>query len=152
MSESDGADAVVESLELPLATGRAVLAAQRDVVILPLRIDARGGVYGEATIELLKAMRSEGLSVDYLDPPDSRRFEVKKSDPASAVMWVYLAIASGITYDVVKATVIELLGRFGQQTVDLQYAEVDQDGRSIAWRVRGRGQDVVQVLSEMRKQ
>lgn len=141
---------LVEELELPAEIVSRLQRVEQEVTILPLRTDDTGATYGEATIDLVKVLRREGLRAGYLDPPEGRRFEVKKSDPASAVAWICMAIASGVTYDVVKQTVLAALGRLGRQQVDLQYAEVSEDG-VVAWRVRGSADGVAKAVAELRK-
>lgn len=72
-------------------------ATSNDLVITPLRrLESGVGVYPAETVFLVKELRTEGLKVSYLDPPERRTFEVHESAVA-ALVTLGLSMAGSLT-------------------------------------------------------
>lgn len=138
----------VEAVELPAQDVERARDAAHAVVVLPRsRADDGRGVYGEATLFLVKELRAEGIDADYLDPTEDRLFEVKKSALVAALVTIALGIASAGAWDAIKA----LLRREGadRSEMEVTYTDLRPDGTGRTWRVRGHGEDVIRAIDKL---
>lgn len=84
----------------------------RTVVVLPGHRAADGaGVYAEQAVFLAKELRSYGVDATFLDPPESRTFEVKHGILLDAVQNLSLAVGGGIGTNAGWAGIQTLLRR-----------------------------------------
>jgi hypothetical protein len=143
--------AVVEAVELPADELARARALGNSVVILPRRrADDGRGVYGEATVFLAKDLRAEGVDAAYLDPPDDRLFEVKKSAIIAVFVTIVLGIGSAAGWDGIKA----LLKRehADGKPLEVTYTDLASDGGGRSWTVRGSGKEVIEAIDRLRSE
>lgn len=122
------------------------------LVVLPVRHVNGLGVYPQTSVLLVKQLRAAGLSAEFLDPPESRTFEVKKSAFTTVIMPIVLGIGSSAAWDAIKAT---FRSRSAEEKTKLSVTYVDldrKDGqRGAAWKVEGDSDAVLQAIDKLRR-
>jgi hypothetical protein len=68
----------VEPADIDTAVLVRAEAVAAPLIVLPVRHLNEQGVYTMTSVLLVKKLRAAGLSAEFLDPPESRTFEVKK--------------------------------------------------------------------------
>ena len=122
------------------------------LVVLPVRHVNGQGVYAQTSVLLVKQLRAAGLTAEFLDPPESRTFEVKKGAFTTIVVSIALNIASSAAWDAIK-------GIFRSQSAGekarLSVTYVDLDGKDgqkgTAWKVEGDCDAVLQAIDKLRQ-
>ncbi|WOP18288.1 hypothetical protein [Raineyella sp. LH-20] len=98
------------------------------MVVLPTRrTDGEAGEYDSHSIALAKALREAGLRVDFLDPSESRTFEVRKSaDLADIVINVAINIGTGLAGTAIWESCKAIITKFRQahNKVDIRVHEL----------------------------
>lgn len=126
-------------------------AAGTDSVVLPARRDDDGrGVYGEATVFLVKELRAAGVSASYADPSDRRVFEVKKSALGTALVAVALGLVSNAGWDGVKAWLRR--EQPDGQRLEVSFADLSADGARTMWTVKGPAEETLAAVDRLRGQ
>jgi hypothetical protein len=124
--------------------------AGADVVVLPARRDDNGrGVYGEATVFLVKDLRAAGVPAVFADPSDRRVFEVKKSAVGTALVAVVLGLVSNAGWDGVKAWLRR--EQADDQRLEVSFADVSADGARTVWAVKGRADEALRAVDRLRE-
>lgn len=72
------------------------------LVVLPLRQTDGRGVYSDSTATLVKRLRAAGVDARFLDPPEQRTFEMKKTGLELLAAFA-IGIASAAAWDGLKA-------------------------------------------------
>lgn len=120
-------------------------APDRQIVVLPIRVNDGVGVYPEAYIRLVKLMRRSGLTIDYLHDEMHRTFYGTRSGIVQDV--VAFAIAFGST---VSATLfVQWLQGDGRSLKLRLKAKVEKrpDGSSSRWfEAEGKAESVAALL------
>jgi hypothetical protein len=124
-------------------------ALDASVVILPVR-DVDGlAVYPEATVTVVKELRSVGVDAHYLDGPERRIFEVKKSGLEVAVGTLLIGVASAAAWDAVKALLLKLRGR----RLSVTYVDLETPNeKTLAWCAEGDAESVLDAIDRLRGQ
>lgn len=120
-----------------------------EVVILPLDRTALPAVYSEATLMLAKTLRAHEVSAAYLDGPEDRTFEVRKS-AVTELVWVPLAVGlvGNATWDIIKT----LLGAVRSRRLRVDYTDLEVEGtRATTWSVEGDARAVLRALDQIRE-
>jgi hypothetical protein len=121
------------------------------LVVLPVRHVNGLGVYSQTSVLFVKQLRAAGLSAEFLDPPESRTFEVKKSAFTTVIMPVVLGIGSSAAWDAIKAI---FRSRSAEEKAKLSVTYVDLDRRNgqrgAAWKVEGDSDAVLQAIDKLR--
>ena len=137
----------IEAVELPSEDLERAREAGSAVVILPRRrADDGRGVYGEATLFLVKELRANGIDAEYLDSGE-RLFEVKKSALVAAVATIALGIASAGAWDAIKALLRREVSDRSQ--MEITYTDLRPNGTGRTWTVRGRGEEVITAIDKL---
>lgn len=90
------------------------------LVITPFqRLDNGVGVYSAATMFLIKELRADGLTASFLDPPERRTFEVRKSAVANLVT-LSISVGGSLTTNFVWFYIERLLSRSGNSSSDTE--------------------------------
>lgn len=113
------------------------------VVVAPFRRDERGrGVYHEATVSLVKNLRTEGVEADFLDSSDHRTFLAQKSAD------VAFAYVIGILSSASWAAIAAVFHRWHRgRTIDLTVYRVDDiEGTLDFFHASGNTDDVLKAL------
>lgn len=125
-----------------------------EVVILPLRRTEDGiGVYSRSSLFLVKELRAEGLDAAYLDPPESRSFEVLESAVTADLISMAIGCGSGLVTNTVWAGVQQFFARRRANRaagghVELTIVDVSEaNGGQIS--VRGSRDDVLAVVERL---
>jgi hypothetical protein len=117
------------------------------VVIMPIREVEGVAVYPAATVTLVKELRALGVEAEYLDPPERRTFEVKKSGLEMAVGTVVLGILSNSAWDVIKA----LLRGTEMKALSVTYADLTRPNEAVrAWKIEGDTEAVLDAIERLR--
>jgi hypothetical protein len=132
-----------------LARAQAVAAP---LVVLPVRHANGQGVYTQTSVLLVKKLRAAGLSAEFLDPPESRTFEVKKSVFTEVIVSIALNIGGSAAWDAIKA-VFRSRSAGEQPKLSVTYVDLDsKDGeRGKAWKVEGDSDAVLQAIDKLRQ-
>lgn len=89
-----------------------------DVVFLPMRRTEDGlGIYDQSLLFAVKELRAQGVDAAYLDTPETRRFEIRKSAALHAVLTIASSTGSGLLTATVLAGVARVLRRRGDERV-----------------------------------
>lgn len=127
-------------------------AVSAPLVVLPVRHVNGQGVYTQASVLLVKQLRAAGISAEFLDPPESRTFEVKKSALTVVIVSIALNIGSSAAWDAIKAI---FRSRPAEEQAKLSITYVDLDGkegqRGTAWKVEGDSDAVLQAIDKLRQ-
>ena len=126
-----------------LARAEAVAAP---LVVLPVRHVNEQGVYTMTSVLLVKKLRAAGLSAEFLDPPESRTFEVKKGAFTDIVVSIALNIGSSAAWDAIKGI---FRSRSAEKQPRLSVTYVDLDDK--AWKVEGDADAVLQAIDKLRQ-
>lgn len=126
------------------------------LVITPVRrLDSGVGVYDAATMFLVKELRADGLTAAFLDPPERRTFEVRKSAVADLAT-LSISVAGSLTTNVVWFYIERLLSRTrhsgnSSSDTDLEITVVDPLAPSESNRLvlRGKPEVVLRAAAEI---
>lgn len=117
------------------------------VVILPVRHVDGLAVYPEASVTIVKELRSMGVDAQYLDAPADRTFEVKKSGLETAIATLVFGVASNAAWDAMKA----LIGQRRARRMSVTYIDLETaDAKGRAWNVDGDADDVLDAIDRLR--
>jgi len=132
-----------------LARAEAVAAP---LVVLPVRHVNEQGVYTMTSVLLVKKLRAAGLSAEFLDPPESRTFEVKKGAFTDIIVSIALNIGSSAAWDAIKG-IFRSRSAEKQPRLCVTYVDLDdKDGqRGKAWKVEGDADAVLQAIDKLRQ-
>jgi hypothetical protein len=120
------------------------------LVVLPGRRAEDGrGIYGEASLFLVKELRAANVNAAYLDPPKQRLFEVKESAWVDALVSIGLGIVTNAAWDAVKAVLRRL--HTDDQLMEIRYADVSAAGDQTEWTVRGPAGEVLNAVDRLRQ-
>lgn len=130
--------------------------AAEHLVITPLeRLDNGVGVYSAATLFLVKELRANGLAASFLDPPERRTFEVRKSAVADLVT-LSVSIGGSLTTNVVWFYIERLISRShhganGSSDTELEVTVIDplappESNRLV---LRGKSEVVLRAAAEI---
>lgn len=122
------------------------------LVVLPIRHVNGQGVYTQTSMLLVKQLRAAGLSAEFLDPPESRTFEVKKGVFTEIIVTIALNIGASAAWDAIKA-VFRSRSVGEQPKLSVTYVDLDsKDGeRGKAWKVEGDSDAVLQAIDKLRQ-
>lgn len=121
------------------------------LVVLPVRQVNGEGVYTQSSLLLVKRLRAAGLVAEFLDPPESRTFEVRKSALTVVIVSIALNIGSSAAWDAIKAV---FRWRSAEKKAKLSVTYVDLDSeerRGMAWKVEGDSDAVLQAIDKLRQ-
>lgn len=123
------------------------------LVVLPVRHVNGQGVYTQASVLLVKQLRAAGLSAEFLDPPDSRTFEVQKSALTAVIVNIALNIASSAAWDAIKRVFRSRSADEQKAKLSVTYVDLDnKNGQSgKAWKVEGDSDAVLQAIDKLRR-
>lgn len=126
--------------------------ARVPLVVMPVRQVGGNGVYSQTSLLLVKKLRAIGLSAEFLDPPESRTFEVRKSALTTVVLSIVLNVGSSAAWDAIKAAFRK---RSAQRQAKLSITFIDLDGeegrRGTGWKVEGDTDAVLQAIDKLRQ-
>jgi len=95
------------------------------LVITPFkRLDNGKGVYSSSTMFIVKELRADGLTASFLDPPERRTFDVRKSAVADVVT-LSLSVGGSLTTNLVWFYLVRLLSRGGQSVAASGETEIE---------------------------
>lgn len=117
------------------------------LLVLPLAIQDGKAVYTEASVMLVKELRSLGAEAEFSHPSNERVFEVRKSAVALVVSYV-IGVASNASWELMK----RLLRRRAAQRISVTYVELE-DGHGLrgkAWKAEGDTDGVIQAIDRIR--
>ena len=122
------------------------------LVMLPIRYVNGQAVYTESSMLVVKRLRATGLDAAFLDPPESRTFEVKESALTDAIVSFALGIGSSAAWDAVKA-VFRRQSSGSTGKLSITYVDLDNnDGqRGTAWKVEGDSEAVLKAIDKLRQ-
>lgn len=138
----------VEEVEMPPETLVRAIDRTAGLVVLPLAIQDGKAVYTEASVMLVKELRSLGADAEFSHSSDERVFEVRKSAVALVVGYV-IGIASNASWDLMK----RLLHKRADRRISVTYIELE-DGhgqRGKAWKAEGDTNAVIQAIDKLRE-
>lgn len=120
----------------------------RSVVVLPSRIVEGQPVYSASSDTLVKQLRVAGVDAAFLDPPEHRTFEMKKSAELALLLGYVLGIASSASWDAIKA----LFRSRSTSKLSVTYVDLEKgDGHSArAWKVEGDSAAVLEAIDKLR--
>src|ERR1700722_3906588 len=141
-----------ERADIDVAVLARAEAVSASLVVLPVRNIKGQGVYTQTSVLLVKQLRVAGYSAEFLDPPESRTFEVKKSALTTVIVNIALNISSSAAWDAIKAI---FRSRPAEEQAKLSIVYVDLDGkegqRGTAWKVEGNSDAVLQAIDKLRQ-
>ncbi|HLX88891.1 MAG TPA: hypothetical protein VKR22_10620, partial [Acidimicrobiales bacterium] len=105
------------------------------VIVLPSRVVEGQPVYAASSDALVKQLRAAGVDVAFLDPPEQRTFEMKKSAELALLVGYVLGIASSASWDAIKT----LFRSRSTRKLSVTYVDLEEisDQRMRAWKVEG---------------
>lgn len=123
------------------------------VVVLPLRLLNGQGVYAQTSVLLVKRLRAAGISADFLDPPESRTFEVKKSALGTIIVSFAINIGSSAAWDAIKRVFRSRSNDEQKAKLSITYVDLDdkEGRRGTAWKVEGDSDAVLQAIDKLRQ-
>lgn len=155
MQSQDNNSIVTQSPASPELVGR-VRGVESSVVILPQRqADDGRGIYGEATLFLVKELRAEGVDASFLEDGAERLFEVKKSSLSDAIQMLSFAIGTGVLGNAAWAS-LKVLFKSGQpetdppRDLDVNYLHLAETGEETQYRITGVADDVMKAIDHIR--
>jgi hypothetical protein len=157
MDRSEDSKVTVTSTVFPAEVMDRARAVEADLVVLPRRWAADGrGVYGEATLFLVKELRADGVNAAYLESGKDRLFEVKKSALLAGLATIGFGIGAGIGTNAAWAGIKRLLTRHADdndqdQDVEVAYVDLSASGNPTQYTVRGPAHRVVDTIEQLRK-
>jgi hypothetical protein len=132
-----------------------------DVLVLPgipgnrERLDDGRGAYPDTTVDVVKLLREQGISVDYAEAADQRAELTYKADDVwlPVLLWTSDALANGAG-SLFADMIIQLLGqRRAERKVLHVKTEVEtRDGEKRKFEGDGPGADVLKALREFDKE
>jgi hypothetical protein len=106
------AAAIVRETAVDVADRLGARNVGHDVVFLPTRRTYDGlGVYSQSLLFAVKVLRAQGVDAAYLDPPETRRFEIKKGAALDAVLTIASNTGSGLLTAGILAGIARALRR-----------------------------------------
>jgi hypothetical protein len=124
------------------------------VVFLPTRRTGDGlGIYDQSLLFTVKELRAQGVDAAYLDPPATRRFEIRKSAAVSAVLTIASSTGSGLLTAAILAGLARVLRRRGDgraKDTPLEVRVVDTSGvSSREYTIRGAPDAVLAAIDKL---
>lgn len=117
-----------------------------EVLVLPRELDDAGVPrYHDTAVDLVKALKFEGLDASYLHGAEERRWLGEKSHLQYALD-VVIAIFSAGAYDGIKRL---LRRRHDSHSVRLRVTRQSSDGAWEWYELEGTGEDVSSALNEL---
>ncbi len=127
------------------------------LVVLPDRVVDGKGIYPQAALTTVKRLRAAGVEARYLDPPESRLFEVKNGVVLVEVVSFVLGIGANAAWDGIKA----LLRRRASPPpsaeapapeLSITYVELQEGNelRGTAWKAEGDTEGVLAAIDKFR--
>ena len=134
-------------VDTPVDLVNRALALKSDIVVLPLRSsDDEGPVYSEASVMLVKELRSLGGDAQFAHSSGERVFEVKKS--AEILLTLVLGVASNAAWYIIE----KYLARREERRMSVTYVELEEgDRRGVSWTVEGSATEVVEAIDKLRR-
>jgi hypothetical protein len=138
----------VQHEELDPAVVERARAKGTSIVVLPARIVGDRSVYSGASANLVKAMRANGIDAQFLDPPEDRAFELKKSGELVQAGAYVLGIASAASWDLIK----RVLGMRSERRISVTWFPLEDgpDQKTEAWKVEGDTSAVLKAIEQWR--
>lgn len=123
--------------------------SSESVAVLPLRESEDGiGIYPEATVVLVKALRAAGIEANYAHPPERRLFEGKKGVIGDVALPVVLGVISSGAWDGIKAWLLERKHDRAQLQVTFSHVETES-GEVKWWRVEGHADAAIAAIDRI---
>ncbi len=147
MTSSPAVPRLIEPLDVPVPVG-----AEDDVVVLPREIDESGVArYHDTAIDLVKALKFEGLSASFAHSPEERGWLGEKS-VLQYTLDVVIGVVSAGAYDGIKAL---LRRRHDETPVRLRITRQVSTESGSGWEwieLDGTGESVAQALEQMNRE
>ena len=145
------------------------------LVIMPVRRTDQGvGVYPQQSLFLAKTLRANGVSANFLDSPDDRMFEVKKSALLDNLHDLVIGLSSAAAWEAVTWLLnrarrggervegdagangsarlqTETGGRANEPQVDITIIELDDQADQVEYRIRGSVEDALRAVDGVRQ-
>jgi hypothetical protein len=122
--------------------------AESELIVLPLQyLDTGVALYTEPSVMAVKALRAQGVDAAFLDAPEQRTFEVKKSGLETAVVAFVLGIASNAAWDGIRHLLGVGAARLRVTFVELRHGN---DRRGHAGTVEGDAESVLAAIDKLR--
>jgi hypothetical protein len=156
MTSNDNTRVSVSTTRLPSDVLARAKALESDVVVMPRRWANDGtAVYGESTLFLVKEVRAEGLSADFLDSGEERVFEVKKSAILTGLAAIGIGIGSGVGTNATWAALRRLLRSHENdenesREVEVTFVDLSDESDGTQYTVRGTTNDVLATIERLR--
>jgi hypothetical protein len=119
-----------------------------DLLILPRKLDEDGdGLYDDSVLTLVKELRAEGITADYLHPPEERRWIGEKSAVALVVEFV-IGVGGNAGWAALKA----LFRRREAGTIRVRLARRTSRGEEDEWEwfeAEGTGEEVARAIEAL---
>jgi hypothetical protein len=119
-----------------------------DLLILPRKLAEDGdGLYDDSVLTLAKELRSEGVTADYLQPPEERRWIGEKSAVPLLVEFV-IGVGGNAGWAALKA----LFGRRPADKTRVRLARAKSCGEKVEWEwfeAEGTGEEVVRAIEAL---
>jgi hypothetical protein len=119
------------------------------------RLDDGRGAYPDTTVDVVKLLREQGLSVDYVEAADRRAELTYKADDVwlPVLLWTSDALANGAG-SLFADVIIQLLGhhRAERKVLHVKFKWRNADGSKGKFEVDGLGADVLKALREFGKE
>ena len=132
-----------------------------DVLVLPgipgnrERLDDGRGAYPDTTVDVVKLLREQGISVDYAEAADRRAELTYKADDVwlPVLLWTSDALANG-GGSLFAHVIIQLLGqhRAERKVLHVECKWETRDGDKGSFKAEGLGADVLKALREFGKE
>lgn len=129
-----------------------IAATGADVVVLPIRVDARNGknVYSQQDVLIVKRLKAEGIRAAYLDDSEDRVFESLNSAELVIAGTLVLGIATNFAYDALKAIVKRMWRRSNSNDqISLRITDAT-DTTPSEWTLTGSPADVLDTLEKLK--
>jgi hypothetical protein len=116
------------------------------IVLLPLREVGGRGVYSDSSTLLVKQLRAAGVNATFLDPPEQRTFEMKKTG-LEVLIGFGVAVAGAAAWDALKA----LFRAHPKPQLSLTYVDIEtKDGkRKRSLKAEGDSGSVLSALDKV---
>ncbi len=120
--------------------------ADHEIVVLPDRYVDGKGVYPQSTVMVVKELRQLGVDAVFLDPPERRTFEMKKSAVAALAIAFGISLGASAAWDGIKALFRTKQG----PPLSVTFTELNAgDASGKAWKVEGDADAVLQAIEKL---